>query len=312
MEKKYELLVLATENKIDLLRTAIPYYLRNLNPKMIYIIADMKLSKKVEGLKGVSFIDEDMVLHGMSKSVIEDMIERISGKRSRAGWYFQQFIKLAWSERCTDRYYVVIDSDTIPLNPIRFIDEDGRYLLTKKVEYHKAYFDAIGKLFNGKVSRPGEYSFIAENMVFDCEAVREMLTAITSNTELSGDSFFEKILYAIRPDDIQGSGFSEFETYGCFMARYHGDLFRLRDLRTSREAVYVLGSHPSEEQLEWASKDYDLISIELSDYGRTMLTALTSKLVIRKLFAMKTLTDMRKKLRSFYRRLLGKQDYIFD
>ncbi len=305
----YELIVLATPDKLNMLRLAVPYYVENLNAKAIFIVANKSIEEKVKAIPNATFIDEDSILEGMTKKKIEDIIESISGVRKRVGWYFQQFIKLAWSKRCKDDYYVVIDSDTIPLNPIQFI-EDGKYLFTQKIEYNKAYFDTIDTLFGEELKRPGDYSFIAENMIFDCKIVGSLLELIMKNSN-AGTTFYEKILYSVDPAEILGSGFSEFETYGCYISQFYPERVQMRKLRTSREAVYVMGSNPDEKMLQWAKKDYDIISLEVNEYS-SFLTQLTKHAWFRKIFRMRSVSNCRKRLRSFYRRILHRPDFRFE
>lgn len=309
--KKYELIILATKDKVNILQNAIPYYYENLNPKSVFVVANKEMKEDIKNIDKIEFVDEDSILEGMTKAAIEDIIEKITGKRKRAGWYFQQFIKLAWAWKCKDDFYVVIDSDTIPLNPITFLNEDNIYLLTQKIEYHEPYFDTINKLFLGKVYRPGNYSFIAENMVFDCRIVREILKEIENNNGIKGDAFYEKIMYAIDDKDVLNSGFSEFETYGCYLSIKHKNKFKLRKLRTAREAVYVLGSNLTEEKLKWAKKDYDMISIEVNDY-KSILTKITDSAFFRKTIRMKTVNKIRQNIRSFYRKICRQQDFRYE
>ena len=230
----------------------------------------------------------------------------------RAGWYLQQFLKLAWAYQTKDPYYLVLDADTIPLNHLDFISDNGKFLFTKKIEYNKPYFDTIGNIFGSKLYKKADFSFVAEHMIFSSCYVKEMLYMITENNLLKGESFWEKILYAIKIDDIKKAGFSEFETYGNYMFLYHPDLIDFRSLRTEREAVYLIGSHPSEQLLKWASVDYDIISIEINDYYHTPMIVLTSIPLVRKMFHLKTLSTIRRKIRSVYRKVLKKNDFKFE
>ena len=127
------------------------------------------------------------------------------------------------------------------------------------------YFATINRLFNGEVQRfDTKVSFIAEHMIFDCSIVKEIITKIQKNSLLIGNSWWEKILRAIDPADLIGSGFSEFETYGNYVFKFHPDLVKLRSLRTLRQGAYFLGNSPSCEQLDWAGNGFDIVSIESS------------------------------------------------
>ena len=290
-----DLVIMLAEKNLPTLKQMLPYCQKNISCSRIVIIASSKLKTEIEKISGVVFKDEDTIFPGLSLNNVFDTIEEITGERKRAGWYMQQFLKFAWAYHCNDKSYIVMDSDTFPLNPIPFI-EDGKYIFTGKIEYHKPYFDTINRLFNGEVRRvnpkisnssdfldfervkslqilksifhlspnseDADVSFVAEHMIFDCEIVKEIIDKIQNNSSLIGTSWFEKILHSIEPKNILLSGFSEFETYGNYFFTFYPNLGKVRKLRTLRQGAYFLGSTPSSEQLSWASQDYDIISIE--------------------------------------------------
>lgn len=289
-----------------------PFYQKNLNAKSIFVIAPKKIESEIKKIPGTLFIDEDTVYPELSYKSVSDIFCNICGDSSKTGWYLQQFLKLAWAYHCDDKYYVVIDADTFPLNPVPFIDENGKYLFTKKIEYNKPYFDTIKKLFNGEIKREGNFSFISENMIFDCDYVKEMLNKIENNCQLQGNNFFEKIIYAINPCDVLQSGFSEFETYGNYMLATHPDRCAMRTLRTQREAVYILGSCPTSQQFLWAAKDYDIISIEVPTYKSTIMTLLAKRKFIQIRIRFRTLVSLRARTRTIYRKIIGKNDFRFE
>lgn len=307
-----DIIILATKKNMDILRLMIPYCKKNIDCRDIYIIANNDLKSEINTIEGVIFFDEAEVIQGLDFNAVGDIIETITGTRYREGWYLQQFIKLGWSYVCKDKDYIVIDADTMPLNKIEFLDRDGNYLFTKKIEFNKPYFDTINKLFNGQIERKVDYSFIAENMIFNCEYVKEMLSKIMNNADIPGNTFYEKILHAIDPKELLYNGFSEFETYGNYMYNLHPDCIKVRSLRTQREAVFLLGSKPTQEQLEWATNDYDIISIELNDYKRTLTTTLTSLAFFRTLIPMRCFAKIRSRIRTIYRKLTNRADYKFE
>lgn len=170
---------------------------------------------------------------------------------------------MAYATLCKKEHYVIWDSDTIPLNGISFFDDQtDKYLFTMKTEYHKPYFDTIEKLFNGEVKKYNNQSFIAEHMIIDTKIMIELINKIESNKQLKGNYFYEKIMYAIDPKDIQRSGFSEYETYGNYVMKYHSIKYIMRKLRSLREAREHIGFSPTDDDLLRASKDLDLISFE--------------------------------------------------
>lgn len=314
--KDFDIIILATKKNLSTLEIMLPYCKKNLPAKHIYIVSNRGIKADIERLPEAEFVDEESVLDGLNIDKIFDIIEERCGQRKRAGWYLQQFLKMAWCNRCLDSSYIVIDADTFPLNPIEYLDVEGKYLFTSKIEYNKPYFDTIETLFNGDVRKCGPFSFVAENMIFDTAIMKEMIERIEANTKLKGKFFYEKIMYAINVDDLLRSGFSEFETYGNFLMTYYPSKAALRKLRTNREAAYILGELPTAEQLKWAEHSYDIISVEASVentiHKKSIMKTITSWSITRSVFSMKTLSNMRSFVRSVYRKALGREDFKFE
>lgn len=306
-----DVVVLVTEKNLETLKVAVPYVKTNISKGKIYVAASKKLKESIEKIDGVIFADEDEIVEGMTFSSVAEIMEKAIGSRKRTGWYFQQFIKLGWAKICKDKNYIVVDSDTLFLNEITFVDENGCYEFTQKKEYNKPYFDTLEKLFDGELVRQGDFSFVAEHMIFDCDIVNEMLSDIMKRHPERGSTFYEIIINSVNKEDLPRSGFSEFETYGTYIMTKYPDKVKLRTLRTFRESALILGGKPTQEQLDWAANDYDIISLELPNY-KSGLTKLTSLEITRKAVRLKTIADARKKVRSIYRRILGKKDLIFD
>ncbi|MCQ6280444.1 DUF6492 family protein [Bacillus sp. EB600] len=211
----------------------------------------------------LEFMNEDEIYHGMTFNTIQSIMNNITGTPWGSGWYLQQFLKMAYATICKNEHYVVWDSDTIPLNVISFFDDQtDKYLFTMKTEYHKPYFATIEKLFNGEVKKYNNQSFIAEHMIMDTKIMIELINKIESNKQLKGNYFYEKIMYAINPKDIQRSGFSEYETYGNYVMKYYSNKYIMRKLKSLREARQHIGFSPTDDDLLRASKDFDLISFE--------------------------------------------------
>ena len=305
-------IIMATEKNLKTLKESITYVKKNIDHNNIYIISSKKNKKEIDEIEGVRFIDEDTIVPGMNFTIVADKINNLVGSKKRTGWYYQQFLKLGWALKSNDKYYVVIDADTFPLNHIDFVDDMGRYKFTSKIEYNKPYFDTINKLFDGSISRVGDYSFVAEHMAFDSQIVRQMLSEIVARHPEKGSTFFEVILNSISVEDIPIAGFSEFETYGNYVSIKYPELVKMRKLHTLREAAYILGGSPSREQLDWASRDYDIISIEVPDYKDKVFTKISNSKITQNCIRLKTIARLRQNIRSVYRRVCRKKDMRFD
>lgn len=173
-----------------------------------------------------AFVDEATLLDTKSLTIFyNDKCENI--KNNRIGWYIQQFAKMSYALNCADEYYLVWDSDTIPVKPISLFNKHGQPFFDYKTEYHKQYFDCISRLFPN-YSKQINGSFIAEHMLIKTSIMKELINAIEANNSLEGNNFQEKIISAVNPKYLMGSGFSEFETYSTYTLKKYPSLYILR------------------------------------------------------------------------------------
>jgi hypothetical protein len=132
-----------------------------------------------------------------------------------------------------------------------------------KGEHHVPYFKTINVLFDGDVFKLTNKSFIAEHMMINKDIMIEIIERIENNKKINGNKFYEKILYAIDRDEISGSGFSEFETYGNYVLKYYPERYCLRELRTLREGSHFINKLDiNNNVLNWIAKSYDTVSFE--------------------------------------------------
>ncbi len=261
-QTEFDLIILTTRKNLPVLKRSISRIKRNIAARRYICIGAENLEETVREVLKCDFINEDEVLEGLSLSLIRELIGKLGGNPERAGWYFQQFLKMGYAYKSETDYYLVWDSDTIPVNEVSFFDEKGPVFITKK-EYHIPYFDAIDRLFEGKIKRyHPEKSFIAESMIISREYMKEMINAIEANQGLDGRYYYEKIINSVNEKDLSKSGFSEFETYGNYMMITHPEIYTPVKIKTMRLGAFVVGYEPSDRQLEWLSQYYDIVSIE--------------------------------------------------
>ena len=92
--------------------------------------------------------------------------------------------------------------------------------------------------------------------------MQELITLIESTHD---KPFWQAILDCVSDEDLGSSGFSEFETYGNFIACKYPHTLATTTRKRDRSARQVLGDTPTNAQLRWYSKYYDVCSIESWD-----------------------------------------------
>lgn len=262
--KLLQIVIPLLDTDLPTFRRGYPYILKNLPCKEIILIGNERLRLAVQGMKQVRFANENEIIPGLTFAAVKKLKIELSGTGRRTGWYFQQFLKMGYAEVCEDEYYLVWDSDTIPLHPISFFDEDKPYLAYRAfVNEDKCYDWAQSKLLpDSALAKKQHLSFIAEHMLFKVSFMQEFLRAIEANNENYGKFFFEKIMNCVPKSVINLSGFSEFEAYAAYVQGGHQGFYKLRKWNNCRDAAAYIGRKPSPEDLSWVGQIFDTASIE--------------------------------------------------
>lgn len=298
----YDAVLMVTPDKLELLQKTYFYLCKNLGAKKVILVANSRCKREIEemfkNVGQIEYLDENEILDGLNYESVKKILCSICGNSYRTGWFFQQFLKMAYAFRCKDDYYLVFDADTVALNPISYFDSDGRPQFIVKREYYNFYFHTIDVLFDGEVKRMDEnVSYIAENMMISKQIMLAMINDILANEKLEGRTFYEKILRAVDRKVVMDTGFSEFETYGNYVMRFYPETYAQIRMRTQRLGSFLLGQNPSKEQLEWMSKDYDIVSFER--HGKQWLARITKCEKVRKKNSAKTMFDRYIKISNF-------------
>ena len=182
-------------------------------------------------------------------------------KTRKDGWYEQQFLKMAYSRICKKKYYLIYDTDTIPIKTINLFENNQPYF-DMKTEHHLPYFNTLNRLIPGlKFSKR---SYISEHMMIKTTLMKNLLETIEMNNRIPGKLFWEKILMAIDAKDMNHSGFSEYETYGSYVDTRYPNIYKHRVWHSKRDANIFLGSSENlnEGDIKWFSQYYNALSFE--------------------------------------------------
>lgn len=260
---KYSIIIPHVARNDGLLARSLPYIRQNLSFDRIFVIASKNTlaNLKLDDTRQISFVDEDSILPGLTFSGIKDRIESMGIAATRSGWYFQQFIKMAWALRadCSEAY-LVWDSDTFPLRPVTFITDEGKISLFTTRQYHPVYFETLRALLG--IDRSIDASFIAESMLFERELMRRLIAEIAGKFGYAPEQFYSCILNIVKASSNPHTAFSEFETYGNYAITRAADRYSLRASRSFRNAAKMFGLRPNRFDLFRLSLKYEIVSFE--------------------------------------------------
>lgn len=267
MQENYDVLIVTTAKDYLRLQCNYPRLIQNMPGRRLLFVGNEEVGQLVaeSGLgERVGFLAEDDIIpfaavHG----VMQEVLGREDVPRGITGWYYQQFLKMQYHAQCEDAYYLVWDGDTVPCKPFSmFQEESGIPYLDLKHECHEEYFRTLEKLLPG-MRKCIEKSFIAEHMLINCEIMRELIRDIQANEQIPGQRFYEKVLHAIDPKQLTSNSFSEFETYGTYVAFRHPTAYRLRNWNSFRYAGEFLDPHTLDDgDYEWLGRDFFALSFE--------------------------------------------------
>ena len=269
--KMFDVVMPVTQEHNHIAFLSIRSLVRHISPRRIYVMtpeSNFPFFKNLPGNCPVSLIDEDTLIPEITFSSIADFIEEAGEKRSRAGWYFQQFLKMSacFLPDITD-YYLIWDADTIMLNPIRFLNDSGQTLIKPATEHNQPYFDTYHKLTG--FHRSVNFSFINEHFFIKTEYMKELIAAIETNSAPEM-TWVWAIMKAVEPRHLSGAGFSEYETYGNFVNTVHPGAFAVRPLATIRYGARKFGLSPNQYDLYRLSLSYAYASFESWDTGKPL------------------------------------------
>lgn len=242
----YDVATCVGEKHIDVAIKSIRSLLLFSDARKIFAISSARILDQIEKEVGqeprIRLLDENHLINTIDINFIKEKFKQRIGSEERTNWYFQQFIKMSISGHPEiSEYYLIWDSDTILLKPTAFFDESNRVLINPANEYHRPYFDSIERILN--IKRQVSFSFISEHFMVKKEYMQILIQNISANAQ-PNTSWIEHIISSIDNKDLGKSGFSEYETYGNFIALKFRNSFSLRKIKSTRYGTIFFGSKP--------------------------------------------------------------------
>lgn len=171
---------------------------------------------------GAEWVDESTLSIRLS-----DVAARLP-TTDRAGWYYQQLLKLC-APQLIPRLrptFLVWDSDSVLKTPQDFV-RDGKPMLSASTEHHPPYFAHMARLLPG-LGRATNDSGVAHHCVFHVPILSDLVARVEA---AHGKPFWQAFLDVVDPQEARGSGASEYELYFHFAHAHHPGAFYVRKLR---------------------------------------------------------------------------------
>lgn len=136
-------------------------------------------------------------------------------KKSRIGWIYQQFLKLYAPFVIPEisSNVLVLDADTIFLNPVEFLGPFGGGLYNPSSEHHPVYFAYMARLLPGLKKVDRRYSGISHHMLFQKSVLEDLFNNIQIH---HGMEPWKALCKSINRQQVNLSCLSEYEIYFNF------------------------------------------------------------------------------------------------
>lgn len=226
------------------------------NIRRIIVVSDEKLTDNAEWFdeKNYPFSKKDLameIFHNDPKAGITYFTT--PSPYSRVGWIYQQFLKFYAYFVIPDisENVLILDADTIFLNPIEFITENGEPYFTTARENMPPYFNHAKRLLPGFRRVHDQYSGISHHMIFQGCILEDLFLQITRIHKIEP---WKAICRSIDPKDAVFAALSEYEIYFNFTL-LRTDQAKLRSIRWMNVS--------SKERLEdYKAQNYSYVSCQ--------------------------------------------------
>lgn len=253
MEKAiiYDVVMCVGQSHVNISIKAISSLLFFSDARKIFVITPQSvlniLKNRLPKTGRIRLIDESNIIDDTSIKTLKKQFVKRAVSYSRFGWYLQQFLKMNACEipELSD-HYLIWDGDTVLLKKIKFFDNNRKTFICPAIEYHKPYFDLIHKVLG--LDKQVHYSFISEHLMIKKEYMKSLINNLATNAP-PNISWMEFILHSIDDKDLPHSGFSEYETYGNFLAFKFNDSFSCRKINSTRNGSKLYGNNPNQYAL---------------------------------------------------------------
>lgn len=219
-----DVIIPSTEKDKDTLALCIAGIKENCrNIRRVIVVSSNKLTDEAEWFdeKKYPFSKYDVALEIFHQN--QEM-----ARRHNMSWFYQQLLKLyaPYVIPGISSNVLILDSDTIFLKPVDFVDAAGAGYLNPGTEYHQPYFVHIDKLIPGLKKYSTQDSGISHHMLFQKVVLDDLFKTIESKHKVPAWKAFCRCV------DLSQSFFaaSEYELYFNFVLS-RNDQVKIRPLK---------------------------------------------------------------------------------
>lgn len=172
-----DVVFVATEKDFPILKFAIQHAIRvtsSFKTRNVYLVVpDESVTVAVEmiGDKDCIFVIPESEI--VSRDILDDLRVAVGG---RANWVYQQLLKVEFIRKSKNPYCLVIDADTILLNPRPWVDKNMKISLTPTDEANSDYHLFLNSI--GVISQPPTVSFVPHHMFYDVQSFNILVESI--------------------------------------------------------------------------------------------------------------------------------------
>lgn len=169
---------------------------------------------------------EEQLGNGFRDDLLQETVK--VANQDRFGWYFQQLLKYEAIAQSESERVVIWDADCVPVNHLRFFDSKGAPIYIPSAELNPHYFDTIFRLLG--IRRIQHDSFISPGF----PVPKDWFSSFLSELEKSNDNAHWSQAIIRQTDLSLGASFSEYETFGSWVANRRPGEWRFSEIAWER------------------------------------------------------------------------------
>jgi hypothetical protein len=178
-------------------------------------------------------IDENEIL-GFPLSSVSSW--NVDGFPGRAGWYYQQLLKLGFARTAlAQEKFLIWDADTIPTRKMAVFD-GNTLLFTRGHELHVPYFETNRLLIGIDRMKGKKFSAISQHMPVDRALMLDMLKALDAK---GGEGGWIAAIHQAIQGRTGECLFSEYELFADYVRSRHPSRSKLRSLPWLRQGAVL-------------------------------------------------------------------------